>query len=113
MKYLIKLVIRSNRRIISKFSLGNDLKHIVIGSRADASQIVINKPTVSRKHAEINIANDNRIYIKDLNSSNGTYLNKKRIRPGVNTEIKIGDVINLGSSLEAEILIQAPVSSVY
>ena len=35
--------------------------------------IYINSPTVSRRHAEMKIKNG-RIYLRDLNSTNGTYL---------------------------------------
>ena len=39
--------------------------------------IYINDPTVSKQHAEIQIINGE-IYLKDLNSTNGTYLVKNQ-----------------------------------
>ena len=39
--------------------------------------IYINSPTVSKHHAEIKIING-RIHLRDLNSTNGTYLLKNR-----------------------------------
>ena len=39
--------------------------------------IYINSPTASKRHAEIKII-DGRIYLRDLNSTNGTYLLKNR-----------------------------------
>jgi pSer/pThr/pTyr-binding forkhead associated (FHA) protein len=48
----------------------------IIGREGDAhieGHIYINSPTVSRRHAAMKIKNG-RIYLLDLNSSNGTYL---------------------------------------
>ena len=39
--------------------------------------IYINDPTVSKNHAELTIIN-RRIYLRDLNSTNGTYLLKNK-----------------------------------
>lgn len=39
--------------------------------------IYINDPTVSKQHAEIQVINGE-IYLKDLNSTNGTYLVKNQ-----------------------------------
>jgi pSer/pThr/pTyr-binding forkhead associated (FHA) protein len=39
--------------------------------------IYINSPTASKRHAEIRII-DGRIYLRDLNSTNGTYLLKNK-----------------------------------
>jgi len=48
----------------------------IIGRKGDVyieGHIYINSPTVSRQHAAIKIKNG-RIYLRDLNSTNGTYL---------------------------------------
>ena len=48
----------------------------IIGREGDAhidGHIYINSPTVSRRHAAMKIKNG-RIYLRDLNSTNGTYL---------------------------------------
>lgn len=55
------------------------------------------KVWVSRQHATILV--DDSISIEDLNSSNGTYVNRERIFPGQKVTIKAGDIIQIGSVL--------------
>jgi pSer/pThr/pTyr-binding forkhead associated (FHA) protein len=50
---------------------------------------------VSRFHAEISIT-DGRYYLKDMGSTNGTYINGKKIPPYKLTPIRTGDQIRLG-----------------
>ena len=50
---------------------------------------------VSRFHAEISI-NDARYYIKDMGSTNGTYVNGTKVAPYKLTQIRSGDQIRLG-----------------
>ncbi|MGC8579118.1 MAG: diguanylate cyclase [bacterium] len=64
----------------------------IIGRIAEAD-IHLNSPTVSRKHAEI-IIDDNSIFINDLNSSNGTYVNGKKV---TKTELHEGDIFSIGT----------------
>jgi pSer/pThr/pTyr-binding forkhead associated (FHA) protein len=50
---------------------------------------------VSRFHAEISIT-DGRYYLKDMGSTNGTYINGKKIPPYKLTQIRSSDQIRLG-----------------
>jgi pSer/pThr/pTyr-binding forkhead associated (FHA) protein len=50
---------------------------------------------VSRQHARM-IFKDNRFYIIDLNSTNGTSVNYQRLKPNDMFAIKPGDIIQLG-----------------
>ena len=52
---------------------------------------------VSRQHAVIHVGEN--VSIEDLNSSNGTYVNRERIFPGQKTTLKPGDMIQIGSVL--------------
>ncbi len=67
---------------------------VVIGR--SAGQIPLTDHAASRRHAEIHREGDHWI-LKDLNSSNGTYLNGQRLVTP--TQLKHGDQIKLGSSL--------------
>ena len=64
---------------------------LVVG-RAVTSDVPIYDPTISRKHAEIALA-DGGVRVKDLGSSNGTFLNGARV-----TEVEAGpnDVVTFG-----------------
>jgi hypothetical protein len=50
----------------------------------------------SRQHALVIFENNN-LKLEDLNSSNGTYLNRQRVHPGQPRELKPGDVIQIGT----------------
>ena len=67
-------------------------QHNIIG-RVEDADICLDSPTVSRKHAEIRFDNRNGIFIKDLNSSNGTYVNGKKI---TETDLQEGDIFSIG-----------------
>ena len=64
---------------------------LVIG-RSSACQIVLGDDTVSRRHAELRY-DDGRWMLRDLGSSNGTYVNGRFV---TEAEIQPGDVIHLG-----------------
>lgn len=62
--------------------------------RMDDNNIVLKDNNVSKHHAKIIFANG-QFYIEDLQSTNGTYINAKRI---INSVINNGDVFKIGSS---------------
>ncbi|MEO0097956.1 MAG: FHA domain-containing protein [candidate division WOR-3 bacterium] len=68
-------------------------KNIINIGRAPDNDIVLNYPQISRYHCRI-IKKDEEIIIYDLNSTNGTFVNGRRIKEA---RLKIGDRINLGS----------------
>ena len=69
-------------------------ERISIG-RNRLSQIVINNNTISKDHAIIEFDEDNNAIIKDLNSSNGTYVNGQRLKV-MPVRLKTGDKITFG-----------------
>lgn len=69
-------------------------ENIIIGRKKEVSQLVIDYDmSISSKHCEIRMYN-NRFYIRDLQSLNGTFVNGKRIM--LETEIVSGCFITLG-----------------
>jgi adenylate cyclase len=64
---------------------------VVVG-RALTSDIPVFDPTISRRHAEL-VAGDEGVEVRDLGSSNGTYLNGGRIETA---RLASGDVISFG-----------------
>ncbi len=64
----------------------------VIG-RSRSSDLVISHPTISNTHAEIYQKRGN-LYIQDLQSKNGTFLNDKRLKR--RQALKTGDILQLG-----------------
>ena len=55
----------------------------------------IDEPSISGMHVRFYRSGD-KIYMKDLNSTNGTFLNGKRLNPNAHEEIRPGDEIRLG-----------------
>ena len=70
-----------------------DDDNIVIGSMAGNCDQVISAKGVSRLHAKISGKNDG-IYIMDMNSTNGTYLNGELLVPGKEYRLELGDMVS-------------------
>jgi len=69
-------------------------KTIIVGRDADCD-IVIREGLVSRHHAEINFE-QHQLHVRDLNSTNGTFINAKRIKEGYaqhDDEIRFDEVL--------------------
>lgn len=67
---------------------------IVVGRKKESCDIALDyEKSVSGKHCEI-IVRDGRFYIKDLQSSNGTYVNDSKIL--TETEIYTGNILTFG-----------------
>jgi adenylate cyclase len=66
-------------------------RRIVVG-RAATSDVPIYDPTISRRHAEVALANGG-VQVKDLGSSNGTFVNGARV---TDTVANAGDVVTFG-----------------
>ena len=76
-----------NIPLISKITIG----------RSNDSNIIIDDGLTSRNHALIQkIKND--FFIKDLNSTNGTFVNEEKIPKDMYIKIKPGDVIRIGKA---------------
>jgi pSer/pThr/pTyr-binding forkhead associated (FHA) protein len=58
--------------------------------------IAFNEQSVSSSHATIEIMND-QLLVVDLNSTNGTFINQKRLSPHTPTVILDGDTLSLGA----------------
>lgn len=83
------LVVTFGSNVIESRRIDKD--KITIG-RDDTNDIVLNNPTISREHSEINFS-DGIISIKDLRSANGTFINNVKMDDAV---LDIGDEIVVG-----------------
>lgn len=68
-----------------------DKANIIIG-RDEAARLRIPLPSVSRKHCELSI-DDEELVVKDLGSANGTYVNGARVK---DRELSPGDLLTVG-----------------
>lgn len=67
---------------------------LVIGRSTEADVLVMD-PEVSRRHAQLE-ADGGSVFITDLHSSNGTFLNGRQIRESI--ELRPGDEIDIGTA---------------
>jgi len=70
---------------------------LVVGRSAE-SDLRIMDPFVSRKHLKISRKGE-KIFIQDLNSRNGTFVNGEPIRPGVDIELPEGVPVVMGMTV--------------
>ncbi len=69
---------------------------VLVLGRASTSDLRLQHPSISRRHAQLTRRAD-RLFIKDLGSQNGTYVN--RVRLGGEVELHPGDELALGNAL--------------
>ena len=76
-------------------------RHPIKGScslgRAGANAIVLESPKVSRRHALIHLQNIGELWLIDFGSSNGTFLNKRRIHRPI--RLRDGNYITIGDQV--------------
>jgi adenylate cyclase len=65
--------------------------------RAAANTVVLESPKVSRRHALIHLQNVGELWLIDFGSSNGTFLNKRRIHHPI--RLSDGDQITIGDQV--------------
>ncbi|MEN9221331.1 MAG: adenylate/guanylate cyclase domain-containing protein [Thermostichus sp. BF3_bins_97] len=81
---------------------GSQKKHILSGATAwtlgrdEDNAIVLTDPSVSRQHALLQYLDDNSIYLIDLGSRNGSFVNNRRV--SIPTLLQDGDQLTLGQS---------------
>jgi pSer/pThr/pTyr-binding forkhead associated (FHA) protein len=85
-----RLEVRGQSKLLSN-------KVISIG-RDKSNQLIIADKNVSRFHAIVNFENDV-AYIKDTNSTNGTYINDKQIPTCKKIKLNNGDKIKVGNTV--------------
>src|SRR5687768_11938878 len=82
-----------------------DAGEVVIG-RQEGCDLALPDPTVSRRHALLRISSE--LLLIDLGSSNGTYVEGRRLQEGEVAALRIGSSFMLGSA--TVLLQQAPTS---
>src|SRR5262245_17203995 len=86
---MAKLVILSEGRADQIFDVGPEKTTV---GRLDDNKICIPKPSVSSHHCELQLKGDE-ILVKDLNSTNGTYINGDPIKEA---SLKPKQILRLG-----------------
>jgi pSer/pThr/pTyr-binding forkhead associated (FHA) protein len=74
----------------------HELKETVTIGRDAANDLTFSSPTVSREHAALTVKDD-RWYLEDRGSFNGTFLNGTRVQPGSPLPLRHADRIGIGA----------------
>lgn len=69
---------------------------LILGRERGTADLVLDDPGVSRRHARV-LSEDDGVLVEDLGSSNGTYVNGRRISGPV--ELDAGDELQLGATV--------------
>ncbi|MBN2544838.1 MAG: FHA domain-containing protein [Spirochaetes bacterium] len=85
-----RLEVRGQSKVLSNkaFSIGRD----------KSNQLIIADAKVSKFHAVVSFEN-NTAYIKDTDSTNGTYLNNEKLIPRQKVKLNNGDKIKVGNTV--------------
>ena len=92
--FLARLRARLRRRGLGLPEAHDLLQASLLIGRSSACQLVLADDTVSRRHAELR-AEGGRWLLRDLGSSNGTYVNGRRV---IEAEVRPGDLLHLGGA---------------
>lgn len=68
---------------------------LTAGKLAGSVDVVINDQSISRRHVKF-AREENKVYMTDLNSTNGTFKNGLRLEPNMSVLLEPGDEIRLG-----------------
>lgn len=91
---IVNVLVKSGPLEGHKYAVKSDAP-ILIGRSEEANILIGYDQYCSRRHAKI-YWSDNKCYVQDLESTNGTYVNGSKIQGSV--ELKNNDIISLGST---------------
>src|SRR5262245_31074971 len=96
--------VRHALRVVGIWSGGHCMRDvppegaIVIG-RSEDVDLVIDHPSVSRRHATLRVKPGSPIRIEDHGSANGTFVDGTKLEPHASTAVASGTVIEVGAAM--------------
>ncbi|KRX03404.1 SMAD/FHA domain [Pseudocohnilembus persalinus] len=94
-KYFLEVI--KNGVFVENKNLENK-EFYLAGRYRDVCDIVLEHESISRKHAIVQLGKDNEIYVYDLGSTHGTFVNRKKIPSRVYHKLNVFDTIKFGQS---------------
>ncbi len=70
---------------------------VTVAGRGTQADFIINDPLISKEHMRISVDTDGKYYLEDIDSTNGTFLNGKKISK--KTRIMYSDRIVAGNTI--------------
>jgi pSer/pThr/pTyr-binding forkhead associated (FHA) protein len=90
---MAKLILKYEAAVLKEVEVG--AQPVTIG-RAPDNDLHVDNLAVSSHHAKI-FAEEGRLIVEDLNSMNGTFVNRTRVHPGQKRPLQVNDVIQVGT----------------
>lgn len=87
----LKLGFVSDGKLLVKFAFVPGQPSEVVVGRSSSAQICINNNVVSSQHAQLIFDANGNLHVIDMNSSNGTFLNDRKLEPGVPYQVRATD----------------------
>lgn len=82
-----------------RFDVFPDRKATFIGRSAKGSDVVIQgNKNISRVHAAVSVRGG-QLFVRDMSSSNGTFVNGQRLTPNVETPVNVGDRVTFADTV--------------
>lgn len=75
-----------------------DQSFAVVGRMEPVCDLVLQHPSISRQHAVLQFDATGALFLRDLRSTHGTFINKKRIDASDYVRVHVGDVLVFGES---------------
>lgn len=104
----IKMLFKVTGPDVEQDSLVIDRRGLRVGRTRD-NNLTLEHREISRQHLRI-LWHDDKYFVEDLNSSNGTWLNDERLPARQERELRVGDVIRLGPFLMTFVRFILPVA---
>ena len=100
----IKLGFVSDGKLLVKFAFLKGQPSDLIVGRSATAEICLNNNLISGQHAQLIFDENDNLFIIDLSSRNGTFINKQRIEPGIPYQLRSTDTLNLANSKGIELV---------
>ncbi len=71
-----------------------------IGARAGEMDLAVDLPQLSGHHVTVQLFKAGNVFVKDENSTNGTFVDGRRLNPGERVQVRPGQSIRLSQQLE-------------
>nr|CCA16643.1 conserved hypothetical protein [Albugo laibachii Nc14] len=84
--------------VIDEISFPKYKSYQIAGRMKEGCDVHFNHPSISRTHAVFQFDEQGKLFLMDLKSTHGTFLNKKRIHPGKFYALNVGDLLRFGDS---------------
>lgn len=93
-----KIGIIQDGSLVKKVAFRQGEKTAIVIGKSDNCEVYINSSIVSKQHAQLVHNLNNELFLIDLGSTNGTYINGRKIQSGVPYPISENDLVEFTSS---------------